>query len=109
MTEERFDYREGVVRLRLSAGGPRLLVVGDNFHPHWRALVDGRAAPLLRANYVWKAVPVPAGEHVVELVYHSPPVARARAVSAACAVLVLAGAGLALRRRGRAGISGALP
>ncbi len=109
VTEERFDYREGVVRLRLSAGGPRLLVVGDNFHPHWRALVDGRAAPLLRANYVWKAVPVPAGEHVVELLYHSPPVARARAVSAVCAVLVLAGAGLALRRRGRAGVAGAPP
>ncbi len=87
------------MRLRLFAGGPRLLVIGDNFHPHWRALVDGRPAPLLRANYVWKAVPVPAGEHVVELLYHSPPVARARAVSAVCAVLVLAGAALALRRR----------
>ena len=91
--EEPFDYRQGIVRLRLFAGGPRLLVIGDNFHPHWRALVDGRPAPLLRANYVWKAVPVPAGEHVVELLYHSPPVARARAVSAVCAALVLAGAG----------------
>ena len=80
--EEPRGYREGVVRLRLSAGGPRLLVVGDNFHPHWRALVDGRPAPLLRADYVWKAVPVPAGEHLVELLYRSPPVARARAPSA---------------------------
>ena len=99
VTEELYDYREGVVRLRVSAGGPRLLVVGDNFHPHWSALVDGRPAPLVRADYVWKAVPVPAGDHLVELLYRSPPVARARAVGAVCAALVLAGAGLALRRR----------
>ena len=107
--EEPCGYRKGVVRLRLSAGGPRLLVVGDNFHPHWRALVDGRPAPLLRADYVWKAVPVAAGEHLVELLYRSPPVARARAVSAVSAVLVLAGAGLALRRRGRAAVAGGPP
>ena len=99
VTEELYDYREGIVRLRVSAGGPRLLVIGDNYHPHWRALVDGRPARLMRADYVWKAVPVPAGEHVVELRYRSPPVARARAVGAVCAVIVLAGAGLALRRR----------
>ena len=99
MTEELYNYKEGVVRLRVSAGGPRLLVVGDNFHPHWSALVDGRPAPLVRADYVWKAVPVPPGEHLVELLYRSPPVARARAAAAACAALVLAGAGLALRRR----------
>ena len=100
VTEELYDYREGIVRLRVSAAGPRLLVIADNYHPHWRALVDGRPAPLVRADYVWKAVPVPAGEHLVELLYRSPPVARARAVAAACAALVLAGAGVALRRRG---------
>ena len=99
VTEELYDYREGILRLRVSAAGPRLLVIGDNFHPHWSALVDGRPAPLVRADYVWKAVPVPPGEHLVELLYHSPPVARARAAAVACAALVLAGAGLALRRR----------
>ena len=78
VTEERYDDREGVARLRVFAAGPRLLVIGDNYHPHWRARVDGRPAPLLRADYVWKAVPVPAGEHVVELLYRSPPVTRAR-------------------------------
>ena len=107
VTEEFYDYREGVVRLNLFAGGPRLLVIGDNYHPHWRALVDGRPAPLLRADYVWKAVPVPAGEHMVELRYRSPPVARARAAGAASAAVVLAGAALALRRhRFRSGVGG---
>ncbi|MCY3739149.1 MAG: hypothetical protein OXG13_22325 [Gemmatimonadaceae bacterium] len=107
VTEELYDYREGVVRLIVSAGGPRLLVIADNHHPHWSALVDGRPAPLLRADYVWKAVPVPGGDNVVELLYRSPPVARARAVGAASAVIVLAGAVMALRRhRFRSGVGG---
>ena len=107
VAEELYDYRQGIVRLRVSAVGPRLLVIADNHHPHWSALVDGRPSPLLRADYVWKAVPVPAGDNVVELRYRSPPVARARAVGAASAVIVLAGAVAALRRhRFRSGVGG---
>ena len=102
--QEVYDYHDGVVRVRVQAGGPRLLVVSDNFHPHWRATVDGAEAPIVRANYVWKAVPVPAGEHTVELTYHSRPVAIARTVSAVCAALVLAYVGFALWRR-RSGLA----
>jgi hypothetical protein len=34
--------------------------------------VDGRPAPVLAANYVIQAVPVPRGTHVVELAYDDP-------------------------------------
>jgi len=104
---EAYDYHEGVIRVRVRAGGARLLVISDNYHPHWSATIDGRAAPLVRANYVWKAVPVPAGEHVVELTYHSAPVALARTASAACALLVLGWAVTAIwQRRRSAGETG---
>lgn len=96
---EVYDYREGRVRVRVQATGPRLLVVSDNYHPHWRAAVDGQSAPVLRADYVWKAVPVPGGDHLVELTYHSAPVAIARAISAACALAVLAYLAMRWRRR----------
>jgi uncharacterized membrane protein YfhO len=51
----------------LTADGYVVLV--DGHDPGWRARVDGRPVPLLRANVAFRAVAVPAGRHAVEMVY----------------------------------------
>jgi uncharacterized membrane protein YfhO len=38
------------------------------YHP-WRGYVDGRPAQLWKANYAFQALEIPAGQHVVRLVY----------------------------------------
>jgi hypothetical protein len=48
---------------------PAILFVADNFFPNFAATVDGKPAPLWRANYSYRAVPVPAGRHRVEFVW----------------------------------------
>ena len=63
------------------AGGPALLVVSDVDYPGWRASVDGRAAPILRANYVLRAIPIPAGDHTVTLTFFPTTFAAGAAVS----------------------------
>lgn len=55
--------------LRVAADRPALLVVLDNWFPAWEATVGGRAAPVLRANHTFRAIPVPPGEHTVTLRY----------------------------------------
>ncbi|MEJ2204829.1 MAG: hypothetical protein P8170_12030 [Gemmatimonadota bacterium] len=82
--------------LRLSVVSDRdaLLVVADNWFPAWRATVDGTAAPVLRAYHTLRAVPVPSGEHVVEMSYHSQVVARSLWVSVVSLVVLFAAAGL---------------
>jgi hypothetical protein len=45
------------------------LFVGETFYPGWRALLDGKDAPMLRADYLFRAVPVPAGTHTLQMIF----------------------------------------
>jgi hypothetical protein len=83
-----------VVEVDLAEEG--YLVVGETDYPGWKARVDGQVVPLARANYLFKAVPVPAGSHRVELVYRPRSVALGGLVSGATLALLL---GLALWQR----------
>jgi Bacterial membrane protein YfhO len=58
-------------RVRIEATLPSQGYVVDvgTWDAGWRASVDGREVPLLRANVAFRAVAVPAGSHRVELVY----------------------------------------
>jgi hypothetical protein len=48
------------------------LVVSDVYYPGWRAFVDGREAPILRADYAFRAVELRPGRHVVRMTYRPP-------------------------------------
>ena len=50
---------------------PQVLVVAINYDQNWRARVEGRELPLLRANFGGMATPVASGAGTVELTYRS--------------------------------------
>lgn len=54
---------------RTESSRPGLLLVSDVSYPGWTATVDGKESKIVRANYVFKAVPVPPGAHEVKLVF----------------------------------------
>ena len=84
----------GLLSYRVSSSTPALFILGETHYPGWRATVDGRPAPVLRAYYVLRAVPVPAGEHMIELEFW-PTSFIAGAISSGLAFLVI-GIGLVL-------------
>jgi uncharacterized membrane protein YfhO len=63
------------------------------FYPGWNARVNERDAPVLRANYLFRAVEIPAGTSRVKFKY--APISFSIGVGlSAITVLVLAGFGI---------------
>jgi hypothetical protein len=85
------DEPERVV-LRVTASRPALLVLSDTYLAGWCCAVDGAPVPVLRANYLYRAVAVPGGEHVVEFRYR-PRGLSAGVVVTAFGLLLLAAVG----------------
>ncbi len=84
-------YTPNRISLRVTAGAPALLLVTNNYLPYWRATIDGAEAPVLRADYTFQAIPVPAGTHEVSLAFRSAPFEKSLVVSG-IALLVAAAA-----------------
>jgi hypothetical protein len=61
--------RPNRVEISVSAKSAAVLVMSDTLHPGWRAEVDGRRVPMVHANRVMRALPVPRGEHEVVMTY----------------------------------------
>jgi hypothetical protein len=58
-------------RIKISAQmeTPGLIVLADNWDKGWRALWNGRPAPVLRVDYTLRGVVVPAGAGTLEFIY----------------------------------------
>lgn len=85
-------YAATAVTIAVATDVPGYLVLTDTWFPGWRARLDGRDVPILRADHAFRAVPLPAGEHRVEFVYRPTSLWIGLVVTgiAAPAVLVLA-------------------
>ena len=76
------------------APAPGYLVLTDTFYPGWKAYLDGKETAVLRGNYLFRAVQVPAGQHSV--VYRYEPISFA--LGLACFLLFIAGLAMAAIR-----------
>lgn len=57
------------IDIQVESKSPGWLVLSDVWYPGWRANIDGEAAEIFRANYLFRAIKIPPGEHVVSFVY----------------------------------------
>jgi hypothetical protein len=92
-------YRPEFVEVETTAEEARLLVLTDAFFPGWEAWVDDTPAPIYRANFAFRAVPVPAGRHRVRFEYRPRSFRIGLAVSGATALAL--GFAALVARRGR--------
>lgn len=83
------SYRLNDLAVDVTTPGPALLRLADQWSPDWTAAVDGRATPVLRADYLLRAVAVPAGAHHVTFRYAPAAVRRGLLLSLGSLVAVL--------------------
>ena len=92
------DYSPARVELSVRALGDRILFLSDIHYPGWEATVDGKAAKLYRADYAFRAVFVPAGEHRVVIRFRPRSVAVGAGISISLGFLLSAGVVAGFRR-----------
>jgi hypothetical protein len=65
-------YEPNYASFEVSSDRPAYFLLSDIHHPQWKATVNGREAPILVANYALRAVPIPAGTHLIEMRFQPP-------------------------------------
>ena len=85
--------------------GERIAVFSEIYYePDWRVYIDGKAAEYFRADYVLRAMKIPAGDHTIEFVNEAPTLHRLDSLTLIISIIMVVAFGGALylvyRKRG---------
>jgi uncharacterized membrane protein YfhO len=86
------DYRPNRIVVDVEEGPASFLVLTDVWYPGWVCTVDGVDRPVYRADFLFRAVELPAGRHEVVFTFAPASYRQGRLVS----LVVLALVGLVL-------------
>ena len=98
MAASYISYDPKRIVLSTKAKTSTVLLLNDKYHPSWKVTVDGKPKKLLRANYLMRAVHLPAGNHEVVFQF-SPSEASVRVSMAGFGLGALAIVALVFLRR----------
>lgn len=83
-------YGPNEIRVSVNAADEGYLVLSEVFAPGWRTWVDGNETPIVRADILFRAVFITAGEHTVRLAYDPLSYRIGALVSGATILVVVA-------------------
>jgi hypothetical protein len=90
----------GSMSLNVSTPADSLLMLSEIYYPGWRATVDGQIVPIVRADYILRGVPIPLGDHHVEVFYQPVTLLWGAVISGVtCAAVAAAGLWIWLTRK----------
>lgn len=65
------EHNQNKYLLTTRSDSDGILVISNRFDKNWHAKIDSNEEKILKANYLFMAVRVPAGEHLIELSYNN--------------------------------------
>lgn len=63
------SYKDQEVKIKVQVSNDGFLFLSDTYYPGWKAYVDGQEKKIYLANYAFRAVEVPKGDHEVIFKY----------------------------------------
>lgn len=63
------SYEPNEISITVNNASPAWLALFDFYYPGWVAMVNGKRSPIYEANYLFRAVPLPAGKSLVKFEY----------------------------------------
>jgi hypothetical protein len=98
-------YADQEVVVSIQASGDGFLFLSDTYYPGWKAYVDGEETKIYRANYAFRAVPVPEGGHTVEFKYEPESFYWGLRLTVGTGVVTLVGIGVLMLKNTFLGFS----
>ena len=99
------SYEANRLSYKVTSQQGGVVVFSEIYYPGWTCTIDGQATDIARANYVLRAIKVPAGEHEVIMTFDPQTVHITEAVAygalAVLALMLIALLGLSLYRKKR--------
>jgi len=84
-----YEPERVIIEADLASDG--YLILTDTYYPGWRAYVDGEESSIIRANLLFRAISLAAGQHRVEFAYEPTSLKIGAAVSSATLLFIVVG------------------
>jgi hypothetical protein len=85
------SYESDRISMTVTTTEPGLLILGDQYHPGWKATVDNREVPVLRVNHVMRGILLEPGSHEVVFAFKPQSLSTGLLVSSLGLLLLLSG------------------
>lgn len=99
------SYEPNRLVYKTSSPQAGVAVFSEIYYPGWQATIDGEPADIARANYILRAMNVPAGEHTIEMWFDPQSLHVTETIAYVALALLLIGALVciwnAYRKRGQ--------
>jgi len=78
-------YQPNELEFRSESKTPQLAVFSEIYYPHgWKMFVDEKEVPYIKADYLLRAVHVPAGNHHIRMIFEPEVIEKGKWISLLC-------------------------
>lgn len=91
------EYKADELTYKSTSKTPQLAVFSEIYYPKgWKVSVDGKPSDYIKADYLLRAVYLPAGKHTVKMIFDPEVLHTGKTISMICFILFLLLSGLGI-------------